>query len=89
PWEEIVKGYEYEKDRFVVLTEEDFESAALATSKVFEIQDFTSEDQVDPRYFEKPYYLVPQAGGEKAYALLREAMRNTGTLGIGTITMRK
>lgn len=89
PWDEIVKGYEYEKDRFVVLTEEDFEKAALATSKTFEIQDFAPEAQVDPRFFEKPYYLVPQSGGEKAYALLREAMRNTGMLGIGTITLRK
>lgn len=89
PWDEIVKGYEYEKERFVVLTDEDFEKAALATSKTFEIQDFAPEDQVDPRFFEKPYYLIPQRGGEKAYALLREAMKKTGTLGIGTITMRK
>jgi DNA end-binding protein Ku len=89
PWAEIVKGYEYEKDRFVVLDEEDFEKAALATTKNFEIREFTPEQQVDPRYFEKPYYLIPQKGGEKAYALLREAMRKTGTLGIGTITMRQ
>ncbi|MBW3628271.1 MAG: Ku protein [Gemmatimonadetes bacterium] len=89
PWKEIVKGYEYEKERFVVLTEEDFEKAALATTKNFEIREFTPEQQVDPRYFEKPYYLIPQKGGEKAYALLREAMRKTGTLGIGTITMRQ
>ena len=89
PWKEIVKGYEYEKDRFVVLTEEDFERAALATTKNFEIREFSPEQQVDPRYFEKPYYLIPQKGGEKAYALLREAMRKTGTLGIGTITLRQ
>jgi DNA end-binding protein Ku len=89
PWSEIVKGYEYEKDRFVVLSEEDFEKAALATTKTFEIRDFSPEEQVDPRYFEKPYYLIPQKGGEKAYALLREAMRKTGTLGIGTITLRQ
>ena len=89
PWSEVVKGYEYEKERFVVLTDEDFQKAALATSKTFEIRDFSPEQQVDPRYFEKPYYLIPQKGGEKAYALLREAMRKTGTLGIGTITMRQ
>ena len=89
PWSEVVKGYEYEKDRFVVLSEEDFEKAALATTKTFEIRDFSPEEQVDPRYFEKPYYLIPQKGGEKAYALLREAMRKTGTLGIGTITLRQ
>jgi DNA end-binding protein Ku len=89
PWSEIVKGYEYEKEKFVVLSDEDFEKAALATTKTFEIRDFTPADQVDPRYFEKPYYLIPQKGGEKAYALLREAMQKTGTLGIGTITLRQ
>lgn len=89
PWSQVVKGYEYEKDRFVVMEEEDFEKAALATSKSFEVQDFTPEGDIDPRFFEKPYYLVPQKGGERAYALLRDAMRSTGTLGIGTITLRK
>jgi DNA end-binding protein Ku len=89
PWDDIVKGYEYEKGRFVVLGDEDFEKAALATSKTFEIQDFAPEGEVDPRYFEKPYYLIPQKGGERAYALLRDAMKNTGTLGVGTITLRK
>jgi DNA end-binding protein Ku len=89
PWDDIVKGFEYEKERFVVLTDEDFDKAALATNKTFEIQDFAPEGEVDPRYFEKPYYLIPQKGGERAYALLRDAMRNTGTLGIGTITLRK
>ncbi|HEX6925777.1 MAG TPA: Ku protein [Longimicrobiaceae bacterium] len=88
-WDDIVKGYEYQKERYVVLTDADFEKAALATNKTFEIQDFAPEDDVDPRYFEKPYYLIPQKGGERAYALLRDAMKNTGTLGIGTITLRK
>jgi DNA end-binding protein Ku len=88
-WNAIVKGYEYEKGKYVVLTEEDFEKAALATSKTFDIQAFTDSAEVDPRYFEKPYYLVPQKGGERAYALLREAMRNTDALAIGTITLRK
>lgn len=89
PWDDIVKGFEYEKGRFVVLSDADFEKAALATSKTFEIQDFVAEGEVDPRYFEKPYYLVPQKGGERAYALLRDAMKSTGTLGVGTITLRK
>jgi DNA end-binding protein Ku len=89
PWSDVVKGYEYEKEKFVVLSDEDFEKAALATTKTFEIQGFTPSEQVDPRYFEKPYYLIPQKGGEKAYALLRDAMRKTGTLGIGTITLRQ
>lgn len=89
PWDEIVKGYEYEKGRFVIITKEDFESAALETSKRFEILDFVEEGTVDPRFFEKPYFLVPKAGGEKTYALLREAIRESGSLGIGKITLRQ
>ncbi len=89
PWNDIVRGYEYEKDRFVVLTDEDFDKAALATNKTFDVEDFVQEGEVDPRYFEKPYYLIPQKGGERAYALLRDAMRSTSTLGVGTITLRK
>lgn len=89
PWNEVVKGYEYEKGKFVVLSDDDFKKAALATSRTFDIQDFVREDEIDPRYFEKPYYLVPTGQGGKAYALLREAMRETGTVGIGTITLRQ
>jgi DNA end-binding protein Ku len=89
PWERIVKGYEYEKGKFVILEDEDFEKAAIATSRAFEIQDFVEEAEIDPRYFEKPYYLVPDGGGEKPYALLREAMRESGTVAIGTITLRQ
>lgn len=89
PKDKIVKGFEYEKEKYVILTDEDFEKAAQATTKEFQIQSFAPSAQVDPRYFEKPYYLIPAPGGEKAYALLREAMQKTDTLGIGTITLRK
>jgi DNA end-binding protein Ku len=89
PWERIVKGYEYEKGKFVILEDEDFEKAAIATSRAFEIQDFVEESEIDPRFFEKPYYLVPDSNGEKPYALLREAMRESGTVAIGTITLRQ
>ena len=88
PWSDIVKGYEYTKGKFVVLTDDDFAAAALESSKLIEILDFVAADEIDPRYFETPYYLLPAKGGEKAYALLREAIRNTGTVGIGKITMR-
>lgn len=88
PWDEIVKGYEYSKGKFVVLDEEDFRAASIESSKMIEIQDFVKSDEVDPRYFESPYYLLPQKGGEKAYALLREAIRKTGMVGIGMVTMR-
>lgn len=88
PWDEIVKGYEYSKGKFVILEEEDFRAAAIESTKTIDIQDFVKSDEIDPRYFESPYYLLPQKGGEKAYALLREAIRNTGMVGIGNVTMR-
>jgi DNA end-binding protein Ku len=88
PWDEIVKGYEYSKGKYVILEEEDFRAAAIESSKTIEIQDFVKSDEIDPRYFESPYYLLPQKGGEKAYALLREAIRNTGMVGLGNVTMR-
>jgi DNA end-binding protein Ku len=89
PWNEIVKGYEYAKGKFVVLTDEDFKAAALESSRTLEILDFVHIDEIDPRFFEQPYYLVPSKGGEKAYALLREALRKTGSVGIGKITIRQ
>lgn len=88
PWNDIVKGYEYAKDKFVILTEKDFEKAALATSKAFEIEDFVPAEQIDSRYFSKPYYAIPEEGAEGVYALLREAIKETDTVGIGRITIR-
>jgi len=88
-WNEIVKGYEYEKGKFVIITDEDFKAAAVESSKTLEIVDFVKEDEIDPRYFETPYFLVPSKGGEKAYALLREAIRKTGSVGIGKIIIRQ
>jgi len=87
-WKEIVKGYEYTKGKFVVLTDDDFKAAAIESSKTIEIMDFVKADEIDARYFETPYYVVPAKGGEKAYALLREAIKRTGMVGIGKITMR-
>jgi DNA end-binding protein Ku len=88
PWGEIVKGYEYTKGRYVVLDDDDFRRAALESSKQIEVLDFVEQQEVDPRFFDTPYYLVPEKGGERAYALLREAIRATGTIGIGKITIR-
>lgn len=88
PYEKIVKGFEYEKDHFVVLDEEDFNKAALATSKAFEIENFVPLAQIDPRFFDKPYYAVPDEGSESVYALLRKGMEETGMVGIGRITVR-
>ena len=88
PWDEIVKGYEYSKGKYVILEEEDFRAAAIESTKTIDVQDFVKSEAIDPRYFESPYYLLPQKGGEKAYALLREAIRSTGMVGIGNVTMR-
>jgi DNA end-binding protein Ku len=89
PWSEIARGYEYAKDRFIVLTDEDFKTAALEQSHSIDIMDFVAEDAIDPRFFETPYFLVPSRGGDRAYAVLRDAMREMHIIGIGTIILRK
>lgn len=83
PWEEIVKGYEYEKGDFVVLTEEDFQKANLKKTKTIEILDFTEESNIDPIYYAKPYYLEPEKGAGKAYLLLREALLRSKKVAVG------
>jgi DNA end-binding protein Ku len=87
-WEELVKGYEYEKGRFVVLTKEDFRAAALEKTRTVDIRSFVKATEIDDRFFETAYYLLPAKGGERAYALLREAIRKTGRVGIATIVLR-
>ena len=87
-WEELVKGYEYQKGRFVVLTKDDFKSAALEKSRTIDIRSFVKPADIDDRFFESAYYLVPAKGGERAYALLREAVKETGLVGIATIVLR-
>jgi DNA end-binding protein Ku len=87
-WDDIVKGFEYEKGRFITLTEEDFRKAALKKDRTIEILDFVEADAVDDRYFDKPYYLLPGRGGEAAYALLRDAIRESGRVGIAKTILR-
>jgi DNA end-binding protein Ku len=87
-WDELVKGYEYEKGRFVILTKEDFRAAALEKSRTVDIRSFVDPKEIDDRFFESSYYLVPPKGAERAYALLREAIRDTGLVGIATIVLR-
>jgi len=89
PWDEIVKGYEYEKGRFVVLNKEDFQHAALEKSRTVDIRSFVKGEEIDDRFFETSYYLTPAKGGERAYALLREAIRETALVGIATIVLRE
>jgi DNA end-binding protein Ku len=87
-WEDLVKGYEYQKGRFIVLTKEDFQAAALEKTRTIDIVDFVEAEEIDDRYFETPYYLVPTKGGERAYALLREAIRESGRTGIAKFILR-
>jgi DNA end-binding protein Ku len=87
-WEDLVKGYEYAKGHFVVMTKDDFKAAALEKTRAVDIIDFVNADDIDDRYFETPYYLVPAKGGERAYALLREAIRKSGRVGIAKFILR-
>jgi DNA end-binding protein Ku len=84
---ELVKGYEYEKDKYVVIDEEDIKKIQPKTAKVMEILEFVKEDEVDGVYLESSYYLHPDEAGEKAYTLLYEAMRRAGHVGIAKLTM--
>ncbi len=88
PFEDIVKGYEYQKGDFVVLTEEDFKKANVEKTKAIEIESFAKESEIDPIYFEKPYYLEPEKGAEKAYVLLRESLKKSKKIGIARFVLR-
>jgi DNA end-binding protein Ku len=88
-WEDLVKGFEYSKGRFVIVTKDDFEAAALEKTRTVDIIDFVKAEEIDDRFFETPYYLAPGKGGERAYALLREAMRHSGRVGIAKFILRE
>jgi DNA end-binding protein Ku len=87
PRSELVKGYEYEKDHYVVVDDEDIKKVAPKTAKVMEILEFVKADQVDPIFLESSYYLAPDEGGEKPYALLFEALRRSNFYGVAKIAM--
>ncbi len=87
PRTEIVKGYEYEKDRYVVIEDEEIKKVAPQTAKVMEIQEFVKADAVDPIYLETSYYMAPDEAGEKPYALLFDALKKSGYMGIAKVTM--
>jgi DNA end-binding protein Ku len=87
-WSEIVKGYEYEKDHYVTLTEEELDSLPVASAKAIEIERFVDAEQIDPIFFQKSYYLVPEPTGLKAYQLLREAMVDDGKIALAKVAFR-
>ena len=86
-WGDIVKGYKY-GDEYVVLTDTDFEKASPEKSKTIAIEEFAEETMIDPSFFDTPYYIEPAKGGERAYALLREALKDTGKVAVGRFVMR-
>lgn len=89
PYEDLVKGYEYEKGEYVVLTDEDFEKAAAETSKSISITDFVDVEEIDPMFFETPYYLVPGKNADHAYVILRETLKQTQKAGIAKVAFRE
>jgi len=88
PWDEIVKGYEYKKGKYVALTDDDFLKANVEATQSIDIVDFVDGAEISPIYFDKPYYLAPVKSGQRAYALLREVMKRTGKVGIARVVIR-
>jgi DNA end-binding protein Ku len=88
PWDQIVKGYEYEKGKYVVLKDEDFQRVDIEATQTVDIQDFVELDEIDPIFFYKPYYLEPQKGGDKAYALLRDALKDSKKVGVAKVVIK-
>lgn len=88
PWENIVKGYEFEPGNYAILTEDDLNEIARENLKAIEIEDFVDIDELGTMYFERPYYLLPDRRGEKGYVLLRETLKNTHKVGIARVMIR-
>src|SRR5512141_2229190 len=87
-FDHIVKGYEVEKDRYVIVTDEDLDAVPVESSRAIDIQQFVDLDEIDPMLFKKSYYLVPDETGAKAYALLRKALAEEGKVGIAKVSFR-
>jgi DNA end-binding protein Ku len=87
PADQIVKGFEYEKGRYIILSDEDFEKVRIESTHSIDITDFVDIDKVDPKFFYKPYFLEAQKGGEKAYSLLHKALSGTGKIGIAKVAI--
>ena len=89
PFEHIVKGYEYEKDKYVVLEDEDLAAAPIQSSRAIDIVQFVDLSEIDPIYFQKTYYVVPEEAGVKAYTLLRQAMAEDGRVAVAKLALRE
>jgi DNA end-binding protein Ku len=88
PWEEITRGYEYEKDQYVEITDEDMDKIDVEHTKTIQIMEFVNEAEIDPLYFDKPYYLEPQKGGEHAYGLMRDALAKSKRIGVAKVVLK-
>ena len=88
PWKDIVKGYQYAKGRYVVVTDEDFKKASPEKSRTIDIVQFVKEEEIDPIYYEKPYYLTPDKGAAKSYALLVKGLEQTKSVGLAEFMLR-
>lgn len=88
PWDQIVKGYEYEKGKFVVLREEDFKRVDIEATQTVDIMDFVELKEVNPMFFQKPYFLAPEKGGVPAYRLLHDVLAQTRKVGIAKVVIR-
>lgn len=88
PYDEIVKGFEYEKDRYVILTDEELESVPVESTRTIDIAQFVDREEIDPIYYKKTYYLGPEEAGVKAYQLLREALREGNRVGVAKVSFR-
>jgi DNA end-binding protein Ku len=88
PWDEIVKGYEYEKGQYVVLKDEDFKRVDIEATQTVDIIDFVQLEEINPMFFDQPYYMEPQKGADKAYCLLRDTLKATGKVGIAKVVIK-
>lgn len=88
PWENIVRGYRYEKGKFVVLSDDDFSRVDIEATQTVDIQEFVEVEEINPMFFSKPYYMEPGKGGDKAYALLREVLGGTKKVGIAKVVIK-
>lgn len=88
PWNDIVKGFEYDKDSYIIVNEKEFEKASPDLFKMITIEEFVELKEIDNLYFTKPYYLLPESKNKKAYVLLREALKKTNKVGIAKVIIR-